>query len=209
MRVTTFGVAAHGANPDRGVNAIGKMARVIQAINESPVPHIELPRVGEVRGTYNVGVIEGGQMFFIVPDRCSIWVDRRTVPGETQDEALQRLRAAVASVDPAAEVVVERQDWSWDRIRARGIGSCSIDPDSPIVRAIADATETVTGHPAQYYVQSAWCETDFLVNDLHIPTVNFGPGKMELAHTSDEHIEIDSLLQGVEILALALTMVGR
>jgi acetylornithine deacetylase/succinyl-diaminopimelate desuccinylase family protein len=204
LRVTTHGIAAHGANPERGVNAIEKMADVIQAIKEAPRPGIEVPGVGTVSGTYSVGVIQGGQMFFIVPDTCSIWIDRRTVPGESQEEALEELRRVVAEVDTEAEVIVERQDWTWERIRKRGIGSCRVDPESPVVKAVVEGVDRVLDERAQFHVQTAWCETDFLVNDLSIPTVNFGPGKMELAHTSEEHIEVGSLTKGISVLAWAI-----
>jgi acetylornithine deacetylase/succinyl-diaminopimelate desuccinylase family protein len=208
-RVTTRGVAAHGANPHMGVNAIAKMADVIKAIEGASLPTVDIPGVGEVSGTYNVGVISGGQMFFIVPDHCSIWVDRRTVPGETQDDALQVLAELVHSVDPDAEVVAARQDWNWERIQSRGIGSCSVPMDSAVVQAVLHGIETVSGAAPVLHVQNAWCETDFLVNDLGIPTVNFGPGKMELAHTSNEHIEIQSVIDGVQALAIAIGDVCR
>jgi acetylornithine deacetylase/succinyl-diaminopimelate desuccinylase-like protein len=204
LRVSTTGVAAHGANPDQGVNAIRKLARIVEAIESAELPIVDVPGVGPVQGTYNVGVIEGGQMFFIVPDHAAIWVDRRTVPGETQEEALESLRELVEAVDPDADVQVDRQDWSWPRIRERGIGSCSVDLESPVVRAAVDGVERATGRAAELHVQMAWCETDFLVNDLGIPSVNLGPGRMELAHTSTEHIAVDSLLAGVEALALAI-----
>ena len=207
LRVTTSGVAAHGANPGHGVNAIRKMGRIVEAIESATLPSVDVAGVGPVAGTYNVGVIEGGQMFFIVPDRAAIWVDRRTNPRETQEEALEALRELVRSVDPDADVQVDRQDWSWPRIRERGIGSCSVDIESPIVRAVVDGVEQASGRPAELHVQTAWCETDFLVNDLGIPTVNFGPGRMELAHTSTEHIEVASLLKGVEALALAISAI--
>jgi acetylornithine deacetylase/succinyl-diaminopimelate desuccinylase len=209
MRVTTTGVAAHGANPHLGVNAIERMAGIVEAIQSAEVPRVEVPGVGEVRGSYSVGVIRGGSMFFVVPDECSIWVDRRTVPGETQGEALSRLQEIVSARDVTATVVVERQDWEWERIQVRGIQSCSVDLDSPIVAAATDAVERATGEPAELYVQSAWCETDFLVNDLGLPTVNLGPGKMEFAHASNEHIEVDSLLRGIEALALTVAGVCR
>jgi succinyl-diaminopimelate desuccinylase len=208
-RVTTHGRAAHGANPEMGENAIGKMADVIKAIESAPLPTQTIPGVGEIRATCNVGVISGGQMFFIVPDRCSIWVDRRTVPSESLADALRELQELVHAVDPQAEVVAERQDWSWQRIQGRGIGSAAVDPDSPVVQAVVAGIESVSGRPATMHVQNAWCETDFLVNDLKIPTVNFGPGKMELAHTSTEHIEIQSVIDGVQALALAIGSLCR
>jgi acetylornithine deacetylase/succinyl-diaminopimelate desuccinylase-like protein len=126
------------------------------------------------------------------------------VPGESQSEAHSALRELVGQVDADAAVVGDRQDWSWERIRERGIGSCSIDPSSPVVGAVEKAIRSVTGDEPTRIVQSAWCETDFLVNDLGIPTVNFGPGQMELAHTSTECISIQSLIRGVEILAQSI-----
>lgn len=204
LRVTTYGVAAHGANPALGKNAIYEMSRVIRAIEMADLPSAEVPGVGKVQGTYNVGVIQGGEMFFIVPDRCSVWVDRRTLPGETQEDALEGLKALIASEGLEAEVVVDRQDWQWDRIRARGINSSSVDPDSQVVRSIATGIREELNREPEYHLQTAWCETDFLANDLGIPTVNFGPGRMELAHTSEEHIEIQSLKEGIAVLAWAI-----
>lgn len=208
-RVTTHGVAAHGANPHMGVNAITKMAGVVKALEGAVLPSIEIPGVGKVQGTYNVGVITGGQMFFIVPDTCSVWIDRRTVPGETQEDALRMLQDFIYSVDPEADVVAERQDWAWERIQKRGIGSCSVPLESPVVQAVIHGIEAVSEQDATLHVQNAWCETDFLVNDLGIPTVNFGPGKMELAHTSTEHIDVDSVVDGVQALAIAIGEVCR
>jgi len=207
VRVTTKGRASHGANPQEGINAISKMAKVIQALDGMELPTVDIPGVGPVSGTLSIGVIEGGSMFFIVPDRCSIWIDRRTVPGETQSEAIERIEEVVKSVDPEAEVVKERQDWNWKRIQDRGIGSCSVDIESPVVQAVLQGVESVTGGPPELHVQNAWCETDFFVNDLGIPTVNLGPGKMELAHTSNEHIDIESAVAGAQILTSAIRTV--
>jgi succinyl-diaminopimelate desuccinylase len=204
LRVTTQGKAAHGANPHLGNNAIHTMAQVVSAIQNADLPRREIPGIGEVQGTYNVGVIQGGEMFFIVPDACSIWVDRRTIPGETQHDALDGLVKLLAEEGVEAEVVVDRQDWKWDRIRNRGIGSSSVDPDSQVVRSVCSGVREELGLEPEYHLQTAWCETDFLSNDLGIPTVNFGPGKMELAHTSDEHIEVESLTNGIAVLAYAI-----
>lgn len=204
LRVTTEGVAAHGANPSLGKNAIHEMARVITAIQKAELPVRDIAGIGEVQGSYNVGVIEGGEMFFIVPDSCSIWVDRRTVPGETQEDALDGLKSLLADKGIEAEVIADRQDWKWERIRDRGIGSSSVDPDSQVVRSLCTAVREELGSEPEYHLQTAWCETDFLANDLGIPTVNFGPGKMELAHTSDEHIEVESLKNGIAVLARSI-----
>lgn len=201
LRVTTHGIAAHGANPSLGKNAIHEMSKLVHAIQTAELPSAEIPGVGTVRGTYNVGVIEGGEMFFIVPDTCSIWVDRRTLPGESQEDALEGLKSLIAREGIEAKVSVDRQDWKWERIRKRGINSCSVDLDSRVVRSVCSSIRRELSREPEYHLQTAWCETDFLVNDLGIPTVNFGPGRMELAHTSEEHIEIGSLREGIAVLA--------
>jgi acetylornithine deacetylase/succinyl-diaminopimelate desuccinylase-like protein len=153
-------------------------------------------------------------MFFIVPDECHIWVDCRTIPGESQATAVQALERIVGTLrteDLAvdAEVTVERQDWKWPRIIDRGIGSCSVDIRHPVVQAVAKAYTQIIERQPQYIVQNAWCETDFLINDLRIPAVNFGPGQMELAHIAQEHIDIEQFYRGIEVLALSLGLLGH
>jgi acetylornithine deacetylase/succinyl-diaminopimelate desuccinylase len=78
--------------------------------------------------------------------------------------------------------------------------------DEPVVIALEQACLSVLQSRPPYYVQEAWCETDFLINDAGIPTVNFGPGQMAVAHSSKEFIAIDQVQQAVQIYAVLMLL---
>lgn len=211
VRVTTFGEAGHGSRPEGKANAIRRMASIIAALDGMAPQISNLPGIGPVRSTNNVGVISGGRMFMVVPDRCDIWIDHRMLPGVSQEEALQQFREFIAPIAERegfeAEVALDRQDWTWPRLIERGLKGTMISPDEPVVRSLSTAVCQVLGTEPTYCMQDAWCETDFLANDAGIPTVNFGPGKMELAHSASEHIEIAQLSEAIQIYALMMLIV--
>ena len=198
LRITVRGRAAHGSAPWAGINAISKMARVISALEGEELPSVDIPGVGEVRASLCVGLISGGRAYNVVPDECSIWVDRRMIPGETPERVISSVRALLErlrSEDPdlRAEVCVDRPDWSWEPVRRRGLMPCVVDPSEPIVEAVSRAHESAAGSRSRLWFSSGYFEMDFLVNDLSIPTVAYGPGDPELAHTEREHVGKDDV----------------
>ncbi|HET9904323.1 MAG TPA: ArgE/DapE family deacylase [Xanthobacteraceae bacterium] len=210
LRLSTFGEAGHGSRPEGKANAIRRMATVVAALDGMEPATCELPGIGRIATTNNVGVISGGRMFMVVPDRCDIWIDHRMLPGETQSDALRRFEAFADALSAregfAVEVALERQDWSWPPLVARGLKGTRIPPDAPVVRLLAAAAREVLGEAPPFCIQDAWCETDFLVNDAGIPTVNFGPGRMEIAHSDHEHIAIADMRDAVAVYALLILM---
>jgi acetylornithine deacetylase/succinyl-diaminopimelate desuccinylase-like protein len=96
VRIESFGRAAHGSQPHRGANAITAVARMLLRLPEV-LPEREHPLVG--RATVNAAMIEGGSARNLVPDRCTVSVDRRTIPGETSREEVlapfERLAAEI------------------------------------------------------------------------------------------------------------------
>ena len=94
LELETRGRAAHGATPQFGKNAVHEMARIVDLLETDYAAQLRQrkhPLLGTA--TVNVGTISGGAQPNIVPDRCKITVDRRTLPGET-DAGVQREIAA-------------------------------------------------------------------------------------------------------------------
>ena len=88
----TRGKAAHGATPHLGKSAIHAMARITDLLLTEYVEKLKKrthPLLGSP--TANVGIIKGGSQTNVVPERCSIEVDRRTIPGETEDSVLAEI----------------------------------------------------------------------------------------------------------------------
>ncbi|MCX6027620.1 MAG: M20/M25/M40 family metallo-hydrolase, partial [Chloroflexi bacterium] len=150
VRIRFTGVLAHGSNPWLGVNAIEMAARVILALRGLDLTTVEVPGVGTMRASYNVGLIEGGTAYNNVANSCSLWLDRRMVPGETQATALAEIKKVLEGLarettDFKAEAEIARPDWKWERIRVRGLNPALTSADSPIARAVAEAHRAETG----------------------------------------------------------------
>jgi len=92
LRITTRGKATHGSTPEAGINAVYHMRNVLEILEKNWKVNVkQIKGVGNVTGTYSVGIIRGGDSYFVVPDWCHVWVDRRTIPGETKDTVKREL----------------------------------------------------------------------------------------------------------------------
>lgn len=180
--VHTTGVAAHGATPERGENAIVKMARLVAALDgEFRDLLVEAGGPDDWLGqsTINLGIIRGGTRSNIVPDECRLRVDIRTTPGlQKHGGALTLLRDFVARHDASANVTVATEAMPLDT-----------DRDHPLVHKLVACGAALTGAP--------WfCDAAFLAAG-GTPSVAVGPGSIAEAHTKDEFITIDDLKNGV------------
>ncbi|MCO5060964.1 MAG: peptidase dimerization domain-containing protein [Kiritimatiellae bacterium] len=131
------GQAAHGSNPQHGLSAVRAMVEVIGDIER------EAERAREQRDhpllgppTVNIGVIRGGSSINIVPDRCVIEVDRRTVPGEDHRDILDRIRVGLMRLQSLKKIAgyeVKKLHEGLPSPRLQTRGSCS-GSSAPAVR---------------------------------------------------------------------------
>ncbi len=209
IRIDLTGVLAHGSNPWLGVNAIEKAAGVVQALGRLEFKAFEIQELGKtIRGTMNIGVIAGGTQYNNVADKCSLFLDRRMVPGETQETCLAEIRdllARFAESDPQfhASAEISRPDWHWEPIQARGLNPAYTPASSPLAQTVAAAHRHVCGQEIACGYTNGYMDMDFMVNGLGIPTVNYGPGEPGESHSSHERLRIDQLLAATRVYALA------
>jgi len=208
IRITFHGKIAHGSNPWLGINAIEKAAKAVLALGELQLKVVDLPDLGTVRASINIGLIEGGTAYNNVAHECSIFIDRRMVPGETQASCLaeiQQLLNRLSAEDPdfKATLEVDRPDWKWERIKKRGLNPAVTPTDAAIVKALKRAHQAVVGESVELGYTNGYMDMDFLVNDLGIPTANYGPGDTVFSHTDHERLDIDELLKATRVYALA------
>src|SRR6185436_18882732 len=110
--VVATGRSCHSSAPEKGVNAIYRMGRLLVAIEEF-AEELRLKRKDAVLGppTLSVGRIEGGTSVNTVPDLCRIEVDRRVIPGEVPERVLEELLAQVRSRPEIDFPVEASQPW--------------------------------------------------------------------------------------------------
>ena len=146
-----------------------------------------------------MGRIEGGQSVNVVPDWCDIEVDRRVIPGETADGAIDRasefLRGRLGSLDSLEFLP------AWVKMPALAANMATDDLD-----AMASAVAEVTGRtPLRRGVPYG---TDAgPLGQVGVPCVVFGPGDIAQAHTEDEWVDLDEVRAAEELfyrLAIAL-----
>ncbi len=190
VRIETRGRAAHSSTPERGVNAIYHMRRVLEAIEGRLAGELASrpahPALG--RPTVSVGTISGGTQVNIIPDRCVIEVDRRSLPAETREAVLREFEDLLADVpDHALE---ETQYYP----------SFEEDPQSLVVRIAGAACEKILGREHQCSA-AQWSANAGIFKAAGIPCVLFGPGASAQAHTKDEYVELDQVVRAAEVYA--------
>jgi acetylornithine deacetylase/succinyl-diaminopimelate desuccinylase family protein len=192
-KMVTRGRSAHSSTPERGCNAIVKMASVIRVLEERLIPQLKErrhPLLGSP--TLCVGRIEGGLQVNVVPDRCSIELEWRILPGESWEGVRKELEAALAPAraeDPELEVAIEEPYQTF--------AGMETPPDAPIVRLAQEAVRRMDGeHP----VRGVAYGTDGAeLSPAGIPCVILGPGDIAQAHTAAEYVEIQQVVKAAAI----------
>lgn len=187
------GRAAHGSRPDEGVDAVRHAAAFITSLDDlearvsSGVSH---PLLGP--GSLHVGTITGGTAASVYPDRCSVVLERRTLPGETAEQV-------VAEFQSQLDVVSQRHpsiDATLSCLLARP--GTEVDRSHPLVRGLCRALNA-QGIPDRVEGMTAWVDAAYL-NESGIPAVCFGPGSITRAHTADESVELDQVERCADVL---------
>ena len=187
-RIIVHGKSAHSSKPHLGVNAITHMARVIAAIEEdnTRMAALQHPLVG--CGTCNIGVIAGGVQVNFVPDRCVIEIDRRLLPGQRASDAvahyhqlLQSLEGITAELEEPLLLVDEALD---------------TPAESAVVQTAMQVLRNM-GLNAEPCGVPFGCDASKL-SRAGIPSIVFGPGSIDRAHTADEYVELDQVEQALE-----------
>lgn len=197
MEVSTKGKSCHPLDSSKGVNAIYKMAPLIAAVEKY---HEEVIRRGcTVKGikypTCSLGTIKGGIKTNVVPDQCVITIDRRVTPDEKLDDVRKELRQLLEKTSPS----------TYNAREIMAGSSSKTDPKSKLVRIVNDNVKEVTGKRLVVKGLGGSSDARFFANDLVIPTINFGPGRLKEGklHGPNENLRISDLISVAKACALS------
>lgn len=193
----TVGKAAHSSNPHLGDNAVYQMAELIHLVR----PEVDRllagrshPLVGAA--TWSIGKISGGTSVNIVPERCTVEIDRRLLPGESGAVALTEFDNVIAHVrQRRPDLHVERDTPFGD------IAGLDTSPEAPVVRAMESAARSTRGTARLAGVSYGTNASRFA--EVGIECVVCGPGDIRQAHTADEYVSLDQLAEAVRLYVAA------
>jgi acetylornithine deacetylase len=195
-RCRTLGRAAHSSRPEAGDNAVYRMAPIVAALEQYHRQVLANSRVHPLCGgpTLSVGTIAGGISVNTIPDRCTIEIDRRLVPGEEPSDAYRQTIDYLTKVigDASALQHIEHEP---PFIQSPGLSEAT---SGELSEQLSRAVREVTGHAEKVGVPFG---TDAAaIARAGVPAVVFGPGSIEQAHTADEWVGLEEVEQAAEIL---------
>lgn len=191
LRVTVLGRAGHSAYPASGTNAIELAGAVIQRLRELGAALAgETGAEGALFGavphaTLNLATIRGGVALNVIPDRCSIEIGIRTLPGTTATGMTERVRCAV-------EEAVGRGRYELELI-GDSPAMCTGEA-APIHTALCDLVGQAGSRAVAFASDGGWLRT------LDLDCVLWGPGSIETAHQANEWLPVAELERGADLV---------
>ncbi|MEX0978338.1 MAG: M20 family metallopeptidase [Pirellulales bacterium] len=192
-RATAHGRATHSSQPHLGVNAIFKLAPVLLALERyhrdvalKMKPH---PLCGTP--TLSVGIITGGISVNTVPDRCTVDIDRRLNPGEQPEEVYRQIVDFVTTETGGDDCI------RHERPYLIGFG-LSDDNNGPLAEQMVAAARAANIECA--IVGVPYGTNAAAISAAGVPSIVFGPGSIDQAHTADEWLALDQLALASEAL---------
>jgi acetylornithine deacetylase len=179
LSLETRGKAAHGSVPEFGENAVHSMARVVDIL-QTEYAHGLKKRHHPLLGspTVSVGVIAGGTQPNVVPDHCTILVDRRTLPGETQKSVWNEIQRLLRKHGLKASLTDSKN---------APCPPMETDPAIPLIKQFLAAVGQSKTVGVKYFCDAA------VLSESGIPSIVFGPGDIAQAHTTNEWIDTNQL----------------
>ncbi|WP_104178801.1 M20/M25/M40 family metallo-hydrolase [Cryobacterium sp. Y50] len=192
------GLAAHGSQPELGVDAIWHAGLALRALDELRQQLNSAPAHATLgHGAVRVSRISGGDDAATVAARCVLTVERRMLPGQSPESVESELRALFT------ELVRAEPQFRFELTRLVARAAFKAEPHWPILRALSGNAERVLGHPAKTRGEPFWTDAG-LILDAGIPCVVFGADGQGL-HADTEWADVPSVLALAEILEGTIT----
>jgi len=197
VEIETQGVAAHGSLPDRGVDAIAHMGKILTSLEG-----LRQRLLGEksfraslggdtMHPSLHASLIEGGREWSSYPDRCLLRLERRLIPTETQQDVESELRGLLSTL--ATEDPKLSADWRLSMVRPPWQAE-----EGPLFTALESACEAELGHAPARATGLMWTDAA-LMQQAGIPSVILGP-RGEGKHGLVEWVDVRSVVSCARIL---------
>lgn len=195
--LTIYGKSAHGAMPWVGENAVLKAVGAVGWLRAHLFPILDSRRHPYLPPpTLNIGKIQGGLQWNIVPEQCKVEMDRRLMPGETHEQAMAEIREALDVY--SAQVEPLRYELTSDGEVSTNINT---PPDDPFIILGSQVLQDLTAQKGNLTGYAQTSDGRWFASD-GIPILIFGPSDPALGHSADEYVTTDQLVEATQFLTL-------
>lgn len=186
------GKTVHGGKQSEGINAILKASNFIQDLEKKLIPQIN-SKTHPIIGTssMNYGTINGGTQPSTVAGNATLAVDRRWIPGEKYVDVIKGYQEIIDDMgkeDPEFNCELKVMDSS---LMKEGYVHEPLETNikHPIVEMTKKITTDIYNKEPQITFFPAWSDGGLLSSYANIPTIIFGPGDLESAHSAEEFLD--------------------
>ncbi|MGG3639980.1 M20 family metallopeptidase [Bacillus gobiensis] len=199
VEVTIRGNSAHAGWPDKGVNAILAMHKLISELEKMELSSHEI--LGN--STINLGMIHGGTAPNMVADYCKLTIDVRTVPGQDHDKVVLQVKNILSSISDIMKVSYEVRVLNNMLCVGTSKNDDFIKLSSNVLYNYLNEVPELTG--ANYYTDASV----FTIKKKNTPILIFGPGDPALAHQPNEWVDTRKYMEAIRYyIALAVNYLG-
>ena len=198
--VETFGVPAHSANPEKGVNAVYKMCKAVEAISEIIPPEQKILGKGIMELTDIKSAPYPGAS--VVPEYCRATYDRRLLVGETKESVLEPIIAKLEEIRAGDEEFKYEVSYASGKERCytgneitgeRFFPGWLFDVDESYIKNVQEELRKL-GFSPEITTYNFCTNGSHYAGEAGIKTIGMGPSCESLAHTIDEYVEISELV---------------
>ncbi len=203
IEVVTTGVSCHASAPSRGDNAIYRMTPIIESIKRMDGNLAGDPFLG--RGSIAVTTVECSTASRnAIPDGCSIFVDRRTIPSDTRDSVAREIDEIARFTGGSVRITTYRRPSYKGFVREveKFFPAWATDPESEAVRCGQEALRLLFGGEPRVGKWDFSTDGNYSMGVRGIPTIGMGPGEERYAHTSEDQVRVADLPKAAAFYAL-------
>lgn len=188
IKISLRGKSAHAGTPWKGINAIYRMAPLVQKIEKLNSRLPSFPPLG--RGTVTVTKIDCEKASLnAIPDNCTIYVDRRTNTRESEQSVKRELTTLMGKGGKLE--ILQKFFTAWELPR-----------EHPLVVSCLETYNALFKKNPKILLWPFCSNGSYTMGERGIPTIVFGPGEEKFAHSANEQVRVEHLVKATIFYAM-------
>ncbi|MBG9979402.1 M20 family metallopeptidase [Facklamia lactis] len=193
--ITFYGQTAHGSMPHKGVNAIKQAIKAVEVIDS----HFDFTKEQDEavgHSTSSLNILQGGNGTNVVPDKCVVRYDIRTIASQEHEKIKQEFH------DVLNRLAEDDETFNFEIKFINDLPAMKTSSDDPFVHLVVEAVKATTDYEGEINNPAYYTDASiFTQAEKNFPIIIIGPGIAEMAHQPNEFVEIDKFYDMISIVA--------